>query len=353
MSNITLPIIKPSVGRVVWFYPSLNTGESGFARHAGGSGGPYAALIAHVWSDALVNLSVIDANGTPHGRTSVPLLQPGQDAPDHAFCDWMPFQKGQAAKTDAAEKTASASAQTEYRQPTRREELEYALVSGAASHLAQAPTQAGQIAQGIKTVLDALHPVPVLNNPHTGTLRDPVIANHSAFSVEEISRSKDHIGIVLTKLPVLDPGPDSLEREIAAKSTAPRVTPYDIKAEIVSEHYFTAWEGAQLAYWSDSDPANPKPEDGAPSKDGPLPLLTFCVLVLQNGFTVTGESACISPENFDPQIGRDIARANAIEKIWPLLGFRLRDELARPALTDADALADLNGTPRPDWGAKA
>ena len=80
----------------------------------------------------------------------------------------------------------------------------------------------------------------------------------------------------------------------------------------------------------------------------PLHLLTFCVLVLRNGFTVTGESACASPENFDAEVGRRIARENAINKVWPLPGFRLRDELARPVLTDADAAADLAGTPRPD-----
>jgi hypothetical protein len=59
----------------------------------------------------------------------------------------------------------------------------------------------------------------------------------------------------------------------------------------------------------------------------PLNLLTFCVLVLNNGFTVTGESACASPENFDADIGRRVARQNAINKVWPLLGFRLRDKL--------------------------
>ena len=78
-----------------------------------------------------------------------------------------------------------------------------------------------------------------------------------------------------------------------------------------------------------------------------MAVLTFCVLVLRNGFTVTGESACASPENFDAAIGRKIARENAVNKIWPLLGFRLRDELARPVLTDADAAADLAGTTRP------
>lgn len=120
-----------------------------------------------------------------------------------------------------------------------------------------------------------------------------------------------------------------IEQEIQAKGkTAARVTPADIEANIADERYFTAWEGAQLAYWGDSDPANPKPEEGAPAKGGPLGLLTFCVLVLGNGFTVTGESACASPENFDAEIGRKIARANAVQKIWPLMGYELRSQLA-------------------------
>lgn len=127
-------------------------------------------------------------------------------------------------------------------------------------------------------------------------------------------------------LPVIDPGPDSLEREIQAKaSAAPRVTPADIEAEIASEHYFTAADGyrSNPCYDPNGHPHEPLP---APA---PLGLLTFCVLVLKNGFTVTGESACASPENFNAEIGRRIARENAINKVWPLLGFRLRDQLAK------------------------
>lgn len=59
-----------------------------------------------------------------------------------------------------------------------------------------------------------------------------------------------------------------------------------------------------------------------------LDLLTFCVLVLKNGFTVTGESACASPENFDAEIGRKIARQNAVNKIWMLEGYLLKESLA-------------------------
>ena len=114
----------------------------------------------------------------------------------------------------------------------------------------------------------------------------------------------------------------SIEEEIQAKaSVAPRVTPADIEAEIVSEHYFTAFDGCLGAENLSPDEWKTLPK--------PLNLLTFCVLVLRNGFTVTGESACASPENFNAEIGRKVARQNAVQKIWPLLGFRLRDKLSR------------------------
>lgn len=57
-------------------------------------------------------------------------------------------------------------------------------------------------------------------------------------------------------------------------------------------------------------------------------LLTLCVIVLKNGFTVTGESACADPKKFNAEIGRTIARANALNKVWPLMGYVLRSQLA-------------------------
>ncbi|KHQ50319.1 Gp49 family protein [Mameliella alba] len=93
----------------------------------------------------------------------------------------------------------------------------------------------------------------------------------------------------------------AIEAEIQDKGlTAPRIKPDDLEAEIVDEEYHVF----------------------------PRTQLTICALTLKNGFTVTGESACASPENFDAEIGRKVARSNAREKLWPLLGFRLRDQLS-------------------------
>lgn len=104
---------------------------------------------------------------------------------------------------------------------------------------------------------------------------------------------------------------------------APRVTPSDIEAEITGEFFFTAADGYNAAPCCD-----PSGYGAVLPPPQPLGLLTFCVLTLRNGFTVTGESACAIPENFDAELGRKIARQNAVAKIWPLLGFRLRDKLA-------------------------
>lgn len=120
--------------------------------------------------------------------------------------------------------------------------------------------------------------------------------------------------------------PDCIENEIQAKGlTAPRITPADIEANISSEHYFTAADGAAGAHAEVlGGVVSIAIHDCPPA----LHLLTFCILVLRNGFTVTGESACASPENFDAVIGRKIARDNAINKVWPLMGYELKSKLA-------------------------
>lgn len=122
---------------------------------------------------------------------------------------------------------------------------------------------------------------------------------------------------------------DSVEQEIQAKGlTAPRVTPADIAANIASEHYFTADEGVVGKYANRlaTEGLGTYPQD-LPKRHPHLSLLTFCVLVLRNGFTVTGESACASPESFDADLGKKIARESAIQKIWPLMGYALKQRL--------------------------
>jgi hypothetical protein len=129
-----------------------------------------------------------------------------------------------------------------------------------------------------------------------------------------------------------------IEAEIQAKGkTAPRITPADIEANILEEVYFTAAQGTLGAVIAEAKEHSPEIVVGSfENAKAPLDLLTFCVLVLRNGFTVTGESACASPENFDAEIGRKVARANAVQKIWPLMGYELRGRLAVIAAADND-----------------
>lgn len=80
---------------------------------------------------------------------------------------------------------------------------------------------------------------------------------------------------------------------------APRVTLEDVDASIIEADYIVLPDGRT----------------------------TICMLTLDNGFTVRGESSCVCVENFDDQMGRSIAYKAAQDKVWPLLGFRLADKL--------------------------
>lgn len=273
-----MTFIKPTVGRVLHFFPSTLY-MAGRKLAFGDPSQPLAAVIAYVHSDTMVNLTVWDQNGLQFSVCSVPLIQEGDLKPlGSFFASWMPYQKGQAAKTEA---------------------LEFKV-----------------------DVLTGMHP------PHGQAAK------------------------------VAQGGCDAIEQEIQAKGlTAPRVTPADIEANIASEHYFTAADGAKFNFLlEDHQNAGereacrrlierlPVMSYSAASRDAgslartpaPLELLTFCVLVLRNGFTVTGESACASPENFDAELGRKIARQNAVAKIWPLMGYELKQRLHERALWDAE-----------------
>jgi len=98
-----------------------------------------------------------------------------------------------------------------------------------------------------------------------------------------------------------------IEQEIQDKGlTAPRLTPALIDS---------AWTSKVFHVFGDT-------------------CLTVCCLTLKNGFTVTGESACASPENFNQEIGEKIAYEQARNKIWVLEGYLLKQKLYQDSLTD-------------------
>lgn len=95
-------IIKPTVNRSIWYWPTLEDRRV----HSLGLDltQPLAAHICYVWSDRMVNVSVLDANGVQHARTSVALLQGDESyVPGQSHCTWMPYQVGQAALNHAGQ----------------------------------------------------------------------------------------------------------------------------------------------------------------------------------------------------------------------------------------------------------
>lgn len=234
-------LIKPTVGRVVWYWPSPAT----MAVHDMFSNEPtqpMAAHVAYVWHDRMVNLVAYDHKGKVHALPSVSLIQPGDDVPEgRDFCQWMPHQVKEQGQAIPATVFSKESA------------------SLAVASLEQA------------------------------------IREHQA-------------------------------------DVAPRVTMEDIEANIASERYGT---GADLTILNHS-------KAGVPAMTKSLELLTICVLVLRNGFTVVGTSACASPANFNAEIGRRLARERAIDQVWPLMGYDLRTQLFRAeCLKSAEAQAEL------------
>ncbi len=116
-----------------------------------------------------------------------------------------------------------------------------------------------------------------------------------------------------------DTSDSAIEGEIQAKGkTAARVTPADIEAAIVGEFYtlVTDYDIGCGHHVGKSDLTKLKQH-------------TLCILTLTNGFTVEGvNNGPVVPSNFDAEIGRKLARAVAVAKIWPLLGYELRSKLA-------------------------
>lgn len=105
------------------------------------------------------------------------------------------------------------------------------------------------------------------------------------------------------------------DRASAAVAVAPRVALVDIEMAIAKTSYNT---GFDLVF----DLHGLSPEQRAS-----LGVLTVCLIVMKNGFTVIGKAAPASPENYNVEVGRKFAYEDAIRQIWPLMGYALKDRL--------------------------
>ena len=99
------------------------------------------------------------------------------------------------------------------------------------------------------------------------------------------------------------------DKAAAAVAVAPRVTLANIENSIARRYDTTA----DRALGDLDEPA--------------LRLLSICILVMKNGFTVIGKSAPASPGNFNAELGKKFAYEDAVRQLWPLMGFALREKL--------------------------
>ncbi len=134
------------------------------------------------------------------------------------------------------------------------------------------------------------------------------------------------------------------ELECAANTKAPRVSIADIEAAVQHRIEFTGHDVVSLALLG---LANGDRHTTSVASDGnaeiprlldTVRVLSVCILVTRNGFSVIGKSAPASPENFNADLGRKLAYEDAVRQLWPLMGFALREKLADQAGHNGNSL---------------
>lgn len=129
-------MIEPGIGRIVHFRPAGHAPDAL----------PHAAIVVGITSERCVNLAIFDHEGHLYHGTDVQLLQDGDAPPtDHGYAEWMPFQKGQAAKTEALQaQTAAAAAKPEPQPQAAQEPAAAAQADPAAAAANPAVAGVGQ-----------------------------------------------------------------------------------------------------------------------------------------------------------------------------------------------------------------
>jgi len=302
--------IQPTIGMPMLYWPSKieRQGEVPVGQHrmpmlSCHSGEPFHAVVSYVWSWYVVNLAVTDHCGRVHDLTSVPLDQPGTET------------------------------------------IPMGIETGRAHFDAKTIKQAEQDVLN-QSRNDALHAAPAGPGPDPKdepSTADAAAGEHlKALAAVGRQLGKQSLAQMLTEVfgalgEVCDCVECQAERRQKAQgeATAPKVYDDDVQNAIAEEHYFTAEDGVIGSNFS----AHVKQIEGngrSPSLfkvEGmdELAHVTFCVLILKNGFRVIGVNAGpVSAETVDAEYGRKLARHNAEEQIWPLLGFLLSDRLATP-----------------------
>lgn len=310
-------MIKPTVGRVVLYWPQKPIEQPRRDQ-------PYAATIAYVWGDRLVNLSYVDHNGSHGNATSVTLLQDDDEPyPCDRCAEWMPFQKGQSPNADtkglrgSVDRALDKAAPRESGATSGMKRLRivndglsnitkvYDFDSGEEVKLVQSLRLEQHVGGGMYARVETLARVPSLDLTVDAEVRGVVPGvTPPAGPVWKPSTFRGAAESLLKE----EGGEAALEREIQSM-TAPRVTPAQIDALM-----------ARVEYSFDVCPHGS--------------TLTFAHAFLDGTFWLaTGRSACVSPKVYDEEKGRELAQQAAEraarDALWDYEGYVLRDRLNR------------------------
>ena len=233
---------------------------------------------------------------------------------------------------------------------TQRDQLEQVLVSGVAIELAKDPNKAKSLAEGIKHFLDALHPQPVLYNPHTGAARDPRDVASDPQAILCV-KPGEPLRAAAIAAPELSPSAQADQRIEAAKASG------QYAAQLAAGALSALHVSASVTPSAQADQAA-EAEIVAAGLDAPRVTAdhiqalmdrvvyhyeqpqgttsTFAHAFLDGFYLASGYSACVSVANFDAAKGQKYAKEQAEpkarDKLWELEGYVLHRDLARPAL---------------------
>lgn len=255
--------IEPTIGRKLYFYPA---GDPSVQRY---DDQPIDATIVYVWTktapDApqFLNLLITDHSGVTQVKTSVPLIQADEAEPTHGF-----YAKWMPFQVGQAARQLS----------------QQALANNLTAQVAQLQSQGLAASAPVDAPAKAVEP------------------DASGAGASEVAAAGDGV--------------------TAAQAEPRSVTLDQINSKIKGKFYFTAKQGAEQAARDNGMNAAGEPADG-----DALGLLTICVLRLENGFTVLGKSACADPAKFNEEIGRKIALDDAINQVWALEGYLLKQAM--------------------------
>jgi hypothetical protein len=327
--------ILPTVGRKIYFYPNGDPAVQQFDAQ------PIDATVVYVWpkvhpaEPSTMNLYLIDHAGATHFKTRVILVQDGDPIPSAGvYAQWMPYQVGQAAKKEAeSANAASSAAGAATTAVTSDSSASSESPSTAAPSLTTNPltapipspstdqTPASAVASTAdSTAASSSEPVPVAAPVQTSPTTEPAPSASPASPAVVVFPP-----VEVQSPPVVVGSGTSIPPTASASSTPTAVAPSaapttDVPQSVTLDRITSKIKSALYVFGKDAFPNNPA-----------FSTLTFCGMVLQNGFIIIGKSACVDPKKFNEEDGKIYAYKDAFEQIWQLEGYLLKQEIYQAA----------------------